>query len=487
MEVTRKNFIEELENVKRDLSKCCFVGFDAEFTALLTGECFKHRLFDTSEDRYNKIKNEVSNMIMTQVGLTMFEYDRDTDSYTATGYTFHLCPQVVADIDQSFIFQASTLNFLCQHKFDFNKFTYEGLPYLSKVEAVKVQTYLENGLLLKDHARTLSMDEERQLQQYCSQVSKWLIQNEEDTIYLDVESPVLRYLTHMEIRSRFPKVLTTDSLGNSKKVLVYRHESVAGANNAPESQLQENLMKHLLGFSQVIALLETSKKPIVGHNIFLDTILLHNQFIGPLPQEYTKFKQNIHKTFPFLFDTKYISYEMSRKLSYREVWKSNNLQDLYEFFSEGKCKQLRKGVNHIKLSREFKDNQTYHEAGWDSYCSGYCFVRLGHWIASENRGSYTTVGPTETLTALAPYCNKINVIRGAITYMSFAENDPPRHRPPLLHVKALAQRTINIGQVASALAGFGNIDVKPHGRRTALVAAVTHQTRVLSIVRQNLQ
>lgn len=58
---------------------------------------------------------------MTQVGLTMFEYDRDTDSYTATGYTFHLCPQVVADIDQSFIFQASTLKFLCQHKFDFNK------------------------------------------------------------------------------------------------------------------------------------------------------------------------------------------------------------------------------------------------------------------------------------------------------------------------------------------------------------------------------
>lgn len=43
MEVTRKNFVEEMENVKRDLSKCCFVGFDAEFTALLTGECFKHR------------------------------------------------------------------------------------------------------------------------------------------------------------------------------------------------------------------------------------------------------------------------------------------------------------------------------------------------------------------------------------------------------------------------------------------------------------
>lgn len=60
-------------------------------------------------------------MIMTQVGLTMFQYERDTDTYVATGYTFHLSPQAFGDIDQSFIFQASTLNFLCKHNFDFNK------------------------------------------------------------------------------------------------------------------------------------------------------------------------------------------------------------------------------------------------------------------------------------------------------------------------------------------------------------------------------
>lgn len=60
-------------------------------------------------------------MIMTQIGLTMFQYERDMDTYVAKGYTFHLCPQVYGDIDQSFIFQASTLQFLCKHNFDFNK------------------------------------------------------------------------------------------------------------------------------------------------------------------------------------------------------------------------------------------------------------------------------------------------------------------------------------------------------------------------------
>ncbi|PZC81702.1 hypothetical protein B5X24_HaOG212146 [Helicoverpa armigera] len=476
MEITRNNFLDELDTIKRDLYKSCFVGFDAEFTALLSTECFKHRLFDTSEERYDKLKTKVSNMIMTQVGLTMFQYNRDLDSYTATGYTFHLCPQVFGDIDQSFIFQASTLNFLCKHNFDFNKFTYEGLPYLSQVEEARVRQSLKDKSLFNDLSRMLTMEEEKQLQQYQSQVSKWLKRSQEETLYLDVENPVLRYITHIEVRMSFPEVLTTDSLGNSKKILIYRDKDVEGAHSAPIAILEDNLMSHLLGFSQIISLLSESQKPIVGHNIFLDTVLLHNQFIGPFPNRYKDFKNNIHTMFPNVYDTKYISHEMSMKLSYHEVWKSNALQDLYEFFSEGKCKKLQNGVNLIKLSRPFNVKQSYHEAGWDSYCTGYCFIRLGHWTACENRGSYRPVGPVETLSALAPYCNKVNIIRGAVQYMNLAEDDPPRHRPGLLHLKALAKRTINVAEVASELATFGSLDIKPYGSRTALIAASSRHT-----------
>lgn len=46
---------------------------------------------------------------------------------------------------------------------------------------------------------------------------------------------------------------------------------------------------------------------------------------------------------------------------------------LYEFFSEAKCKRLEKGINFIKLSTPFSVKQTYHEAGWDSYCAGELF------------------------------------------------------------------------------------------------------------------
>ncbi|CAG4988616.1 unnamed protein product [Parnassius apollo] len=476
MEITRKNFAEEFENIVTNLKRCCFVGFDAEFTALLSGENFKYRLFDTNEERYDKLKSEVSKMIMTQVGLTMFQYDREHDSYIAVGYTFHLCPQNLGDIDQSFIFQASTLKFLCKHNFNFNKFAYEGIPYLCKAEESKIREHMKNKTLHNYLTPSLEIEEEKQIQRYCSEVCKWLSDSEEDTMYIDMKNPILRYLIHSEIRMRFPNVLTTDSLGNSNKILIYRDKYVEGASSAPVAILEENLMKDLLGFSQIIKLLAHYRKPLIGHNIFLDMILLHNQFISPLPRSYSNFKKNINSMLPIIFDTKYISLEMSKKLTFDEVWKSNALQDLYEFFAEGKCKKLQNGVNFVKLSTPFNVNQSYHEAGWDSYCTGYCFIRLGHWAACENRGKYRPVGPTEKLAAMAPYCNKVNVIRGAIPYMNLAENDPPKHRPDLLHVKSIKERIINIEKVASALAAFGSVDVKPYGSRTALIATGTQFT-----------
>ncbi|CAK1545211.1 unnamed protein product [Leptosia nina] len=210
MEITKNNFFEELDNITENLKRSSFVGFDAEFTAMLSGERFKHRLFDTNEDRYNLIKNEVGKILMTQVGLTMFQYNRDLDKYDAIGYTFHLCPQAFGDVDQFFIFQASTLQFLCKHKFDFNKFIYQGLRFLNKAEEDQIRQQLT---AFDNLSNVLEMDGERQLQHYCSEVSWWLTNSDEGTMYLDIEDPILRYMTHNELRTRFDNILTTDSLG----------------------------------------------------------------------------------------------------------------------------------------------------------------------------------------------------------------------------------------------------------------------------------
>lgn len=50
--------------------------------------------------------------------------------------------------------------------------------------------------------------------------SRWRTSGEEDTMYLDVSTSVMRFVVHTELRMRFPDILTTNSLGNSNKVIV---------------------------------------------------------------------------------------------------------------------------------------------------------------------------------------------------------------------------------------------------------------------------
>lgn len=47
MEITKKNFEDHLDDIIKNLKSSSFVGFDAEFTAILSGECFKHRYNNT--------------------------------------------------------------------------------------------------------------------------------------------------------------------------------------------------------------------------------------------------------------------------------------------------------------------------------------------------------------------------------------------------------------------------------------------------------
>jgi len=52
------------------------------------------------------------------------------------------------------------------------------------------------------------------------------------------------------------------------------------------SILEDALLDSYIGFSKVFKLLVNLKKPIIGHNIFLDLMFMHQQFYKPLPRTY---------------------------------------------------------------------------------------------------------------------------------------------------------------------------------------------------------
>lgn len=463
MDITQCNFDEKFPEIKHNLETCRFIGFDTEFT-MISSDHLKHRLFDTNEKRYESFRTEINKVKMFQVGLTCFMYDRDRNMYKGTAYTFHLRTQHFQNIDQSFVLQASAVDFFRKNNFDFNKFIYDGIPYLNKFEEEEIKQLIEN-----DDNLHFDMAMEAEIQKHCSQVSKWLTQSKDNTMYIPIEDPILRYILHTQFRLRFPEICTADSLGESKMMVLYRNKDVNGMRSIPKERLNKNLLNHLLGFTKVLNILQKLKKPIIGHNLSLDLMILHNQFIGPLPNKYTLYKQNILQTFSNIYDTKYISFYIKRSSRSDNIWKRNVLPDLYNFFYERLC-EPQWNVAHVEPSGSFPETKTYHDAGWDSYVAGYCFVKLGHWVAYTNRGGHAiTVGPTEILAVLAKFCNKINVIRGPAPYMDLAGDDP-QAQLQLIQIRVLNEKKINIHKVTTLLSNIGTIDVKPIDNKSALVA-----------------
>lgn len=189
-----------------------------------------------------------------------------------------------------------------------------------------------------------------------------------------------------------------------------------------ENSLEKHLLTTLLGFTRIFRLLSDLRKPIVGHNFLNDLILIINTFDNPVPTSYNTFKDIAHNFFPSIFDTKTINFELLNCIDEKKRWKGNNgLQDLYNFFKNEGGRHLVPGSPRIEINKEFDyyADDKFHDAGWDSYCTGYCFIRMAHCFAALNYGAHVrkTFMHSELLKAVDCFKNKVNVIRATTPYL----------------------------------------------------------------------
>ena len=102
--------------------------------------------------------------------------------------------------------------------------------------------------------------------------------------------------------------------------------------------------------------LRTGRRPVlVGHNHFTDLCFLYQAFIGPLPKDLVDFKHEIHRIFPRMIDTKYMTMR-----GRSPMFPDDNLEELYNSVK-------RKQNLLLKCDAELGySNNSTHEAGYDS-------------------------------------------------------------------------------------------------------------------------
>ena len=162
------------------------------------------------------------------------------------------------------------------------------------------------------------------------------------------------------------------NLIRSNPKIIYELKSPNTKNNNEENYINK-LIEEELGFTKYIKYLSDKKIPIIGHNIYFDTMFIYDKLIGDLPDDFYTFKSEIHKYFPIIYDTKSISNSLKKyeKTSLDSLHRTiiKNKYDSYVTFKQ----DIENGFNNYE---NCENNEKLHDAGYDSKITGECFVLM---------------------------------------------------------------------------------------------------------------
>lgn len=162
----------------------------------------------------------------------------------------------------------------------------------------------------------------------------------------------------------------------------------------------------------------------MGHNIYQDLFYLIRQFFQPLPEDYPGFKELVHETFPNILDTKYLCTHDQLSTLINSTVLGDVLRDVRtDSFCLPNFLPTGEGYGYSV------DDDKAHEAGYDSFICGMCFVGLSKKIGVPLGDQF------EKSPLLRPFLNRVFVMGVMdVKAMNLSGKDPTPHRDHVFHI-----------------------------------------------------
>ncbi|CAO3669420.1 unnamed protein product [Umbelopsis ramanniana] len=375
MEILKDTFEQKLPLVAEAIEQCDFLAIDAEFTGLHRYPS-QHR-FQTIQNRYDVFVSAVSNFAIIQFGICTFHWSSTANRYFAKPFNFYVFPRSTKgrrEMNRCFGVQGEAFDFLTTCGFDFNKWVYHGISYLTPAEEKQFE---KDGLeRLNNAVPNIPVDrkEVEFMSNVRDQIDAFLKvedKKKRNSLEIIALNGYRRRLVYQEVRNNYPQLT---AFGKKDCICVCYVNERKEEQRYMERRMQfDKERKEAVGFRKVIDLISQSKKPVVGHNVLLDLCHMVNQFIAPLPQDVKGFKEMVHRRFPSVIDTKYLAAQAPDLAHFQ----STSLENIY---FETRLPPF-EGPK-IELHWDFPAYQSSkaHEAAYDAYITGYVFLRMANYI-----------------------------------------------------------------------------------------------------------
>uniref|UniRef100_A0A4W2FUA5 Poly(A)-specific ribonuclease PARN n=1 Tax=Bos indicus x Bos taurus TaxID=30522 RepID=A0A4W2FUA5_BOBOX len=451
MEIIRSNFKSNLHKVYQAIEEADFFAIDGEFSGISDGPSVTALTngFDTPEERYQKLKKHSMDFLLFQFGLCTFKYDYTDSKYITKSFNFYVFPKPFnrSSPDVKFVCQSSSIDFLASQGFDFNKVFRNGIPYLNQEEERQLREQYDEKRSQSNGAGALS---------YTSpNTSKCPVTIPDDQKKFIDQVVFQRKLIYQTLSWKYPKGIHVETLETEKKeryiVISKVDEEERKRREQQKHAKEQEELNDAVGFSRVIHAIANSGKLVIGHNMLLDVMHTVHQFYCPLPADLNEFKEMTTCVFPRLLDTKL----MASTQPFKDIINNTSLAEL-----EKRLKETPFNPPKVESAEGFPSYDTaseqLHEAGYDAYITGLCFISMANYLGSFLSPPKSHVSARSKL--IEPFFNKLFLMRVMdIPYLNLEGPDLQPKRDHVLHVTFPKEwKTSDLYQLFSA---FGNIQI----------------------------
>ncbi|XP_021092903.1 poly(A)-specific ribonuclease PARN isoform X4 [Heterocephalus glaber] len=426
MEIIRNNFKSNLHKVYQAIEEADFFAIDGEFSGISDGPSVSALTngFDTPEERYQKLKKHSMDFLLFQFGLCTFKYDYTDSKYIMKSFNFYVFPKPFnrSSPDVKFVCQSSSIDFLASQGFDFNKVFCKGIPYLNQEEERQLREQYDEKRSQANGAGALAYvspntskcpvtipeDQKKFIDQVVEKIEDLLQSEENKTLDLEPCTGFQRKLIYQTLSWKYPRGVHIETLETEKKeryvVISKVNEEERKRREQQKHAKEQEELNDAVGFSRVIHAIANSGKLVVGHNMLLDVMHTIHQFYCPLPADLKEFKEMTTCVFPRLLDTKL----MASTQPFKDIINNTSLAEL-----EKRLKETPFNPPKVESAEGFPSYDTaseqLHEAGYDAYITGLCFISMANHLGSFLSPPKLHVSSRSKL--IEPFFNKLFLMR----------------------------------------------------------------------------